>query len=93
MGTLLGKPFDSEMESLPSTYAWAKAQPIDQLVCAVERLRAYPVPPIDIQNATVTKLDSLEEKLHHAKTARRARMAQIAALTPSILDTAFAGGP
>ncbi len=43
MGTLLGKPFDSEMESLPSTYAWAKAQPIDQLVCAVERLRAYPL--------------------------------------------------
>jgi fructoselysine-6-P-deglycase FrlB-like protein len=39
----LGKPFDKEMEALPSTYAWARLQPIDQLVRAVERLQTSPL--------------------------------------------------
>lgn len=39
----MGKPFNTEMEALPSTYAWAKSQPIVQLVRAIERLQAYPL--------------------------------------------------
>jgi fructoselysine-6-P-deglycase FrlB-like protein len=31
------------MKALPSTYAWAKSQPIEQLVRAIERLRAFPL--------------------------------------------------
>lgn len=39
----MGKPFETEIDALPSTYAWALAQPIDQLCRAVERLRAHPM--------------------------------------------------
>lgn len=39
----MGKPFETEMDALPSTYAWAKSQPVDQLVRAIERLRTFPL--------------------------------------------------
>jgi fructoselysine-6-P-deglycase FrlB-like protein len=39
----LGKPFDTEMEALPSTYAWAISQPVDQLARSIERLQACPL--------------------------------------------------
>lgn len=39
----MGKPFDVEIEALPSTYAWAMRQPIDRLCRAVERLRSHPL--------------------------------------------------
>ncbi|MBX3412783.1 MAG: HAD hydrolase family protein [Pirellulales bacterium] len=39
----MGKPFEIELEALPSTYAWAISQPVDQLCRAVERLVAHPM--------------------------------------------------
>jgi fructoselysine-6-P-deglycase FrlB-like protein len=39
----LGKPFETEIEALPSTYAWAISQPIDRLCKAVERLCVHPL--------------------------------------------------
>ena len=39
----MGKPFDDELEALPSTYAWAMSQPIELLCRAVELLHAHPL--------------------------------------------------
>jgi type I restriction enzyme S subunit len=53
------------------------------------QLLRLPLPPIDVQEATIYELDALEAKLTQAKNVRRARAAEIAALVPSILDRAF----
>lgn len=50
-----------------------------------------PLPPLDIQAATVEALDALAGKLNHVQDARRARTAKLNALMPSILDLAFQG--
>jgi hydroxymethylpyrimidine pyrophosphatase-like HAD family hydrolase len=39
----LGKPFESELATLPETYSWALATPIKSLARGVERLFPYPL--------------------------------------------------
>ncbi len=39
----MGKPFDIELDELPSTYAWAMAQQIEALTRSVQRLQAFPL--------------------------------------------------
>ena len=39
----MGKPFETEIQALPSTYAWAMSERIDRLCRAIERLQAHPM--------------------------------------------------
>lgn len=41
--TALGKPYETEVRALPTTYKWAMLQPIDRLCRSVERLYAHPL--------------------------------------------------
>lgn len=39
----MGKPFETEIDALPTTYAWALTQAVDDLARAVERLQPHPL--------------------------------------------------
>src|SRR5580658_897126 len=39
----MGKPYLSELNNLPMTYAWAQSQPIELLVAAIESCFPYPL--------------------------------------------------
>ena len=50
-----------------------------------------PLPPLNIQQKTVTYLDSISQKIEKLKQVQKEKMQSLVALKASILDQAFKG--
>lgn len=72
-----------------SGYITGSAQP--KMSQGKMNLIEFPLPPLPIQQKTVTYLDEISQKIEKIKQLQKEKMASLKALKASILDSAFRG--